>query len=654
MAFFLCLRLLPSLAMKQLLFVVSSILGSWFLTGCSETHSTHQHFFDDIEIRTIAQLSDERNLTKLTPYLQHENSNYVAYAAQCLGSFGDSIPIHALLPLTLSKDSIVSHTAAWAIGQKRDTTACHSIMQHYHQNPANGALLSALARSVSVAPGILQEEVLTFFQEIKLEQPSTNIAFVDAMYHLHYRTIFDGALFDKLIQCNLPANDLWLRKAQSIGRYRGVLREEYSTAITTYLDRNIHPDIKLALIPSLLQLSDTTASTFIQNKLLSDSMDHRVELMYCNVLLQKCQMDENILMTLLDLNNVRLQRTVMQFIVRQEITKNLENYIINAEFTESDLHAYSLYYTVKQGSLSQQNFLENYHSIPESYARIRWIPMIGQLENGQEYLFQELCATKHLALRYALTEEWLNDQEKNDFETYDDAKFQTVWNMLDVGINSLVCEQLLNVNLSPEQKTSWATRMREYMSTLALPQEIETFEMIRAAAEKLHPQGSTATPVKSTYAINWDLVRQIPADAQVKITTNKGVIHMALDVKSAPGSVANFVDLAKKGFYNQKYFHRMVPNFVVQGGCPRGDGMGSTPYTIRSEFTPQTYITGAVGLASSGRDTESCQWFISLIPTPHLDGRYTIIGHINSGMECVSNLEVGDQIIRIEPVNFSF
>ncbi len=128
---------------------------------------------------------------------------------------------------------------------------------------------------------------------------------------------------------------------------------------------------------------------------------------------------------------------------------------------------------------------------------------------------------------------------------------------------------------------------------------------------------------------------------------------MALDIASAPGSVSHFVELIQQGFYTNKYFHRIVPNFVVQGGCPRGDGMGSTPNTLRSEFTPHSYATGTVGLASSGRDTESCQWFVSLLPTPHLDGRYTIIGKVTSGMEVAQRLKVGDQILGIELLNFS-
>ena len=123
-----------------------------------------------------------------------------------------------------------------------------------------------------------------------------------------------------------------------------------------------------------------------------------------------------------------------------------------------------------------------------------------------------------------------------------------------------------------------------------------------------------------------------------------------MNVNEAPGSVASILKLVEDGFYNGKYFHRMVPNFVVQGGCPRGDGFGGVNYTIRSEFSSLKYTSGAVGLASSGPDTESCQWFVTHCPTPHLDGRYTIIGYVIKGMETIHKLGVGDRMIKVERI----
>ncbi|MCB9252599.1 MAG: peptidylprolyl isomerase [Flavobacteriales bacterium] len=150
------------------------------------------------------------------------------------------------------------------------------------------------------------------------------------------------------------------------------------------------------------------------------------------------------------------------------------------------------------------------------------------------------------------------------------------------------------------------------------------------------------------HPIDWDYVSKIAAGQQIEINTSKGSIKVKLNVNEAPGSVASILKLIDKGFYNSKTFHRLVPNFVIQGGCPRGDGFGSADYSIRSEFSDLIYSSGTVGLASSGPNTESCQWFITHCATPHLDGRYTIIGHVIEGMDVVQLLGVGDVILEIK------
>ena len=122
----------------------------------------------------------------------------------------------------------------------------------------------------------------------------------------------------------------------------------------------------------------------------------------------------------------------------------------------------------------------------------------------------------------------------------------------------------------------------------------------------------------------------------------------------APATVANFINLTDENFYDRKYIHRVVPNFVAQGGCPRGDGYGSLDYTIRSELPDLHYDDeGYLGMASAGNHTESTQWFITHSPTPHLDGRYTIFGKVSEGMDVVHNLRIGDiiQDIRILKYN---
>ncbi|MBL8001214.1 MAG: peptidylprolyl isomerase [Flavobacteriales bacterium] len=133
-----------------------------------------------------------------------------------------------------------------------------------------------------------------------------------------------------------------------------------------------------------------------------------------------------------------------------------------------------------------------------------------------------------------------------------------------------------------------------------------------------------------------------------RITTTEGEIVLELEPGTAPGSCVAFDSLVTAGYYNGKAFHRIVPNFVAQGGCPRGDGYGGMPWTLRTEIGPKGFTEGAVGLASAGHDTESCQFFIMTAAAPHLDGKYTRFAHVVSGLDVAKKLQVGDVIAGVE------
>jgi cyclophilin family peptidyl-prolyl cis-trans isomerase len=131
------------------------------------------------------------------------------------------------------------------------------------------------------------------------------------------------------------------------------------------------------------------------------------------------------------------------------------------------------------------------------------------------------------------------------------------------------------------------------------------------------------------------------------LTTDKGEVRIALLIRESPMNAQNFVELAKKGYFDGIVFHRVVPNFVVQGGDPRGDGNGGPGYQIRCEINQETYSRGAVGMALSGKDTGGSQFFFTHSPQPHLDGGYTVFGRVVSGMDVVDRLMRGDTIRRV-------
>ena len=133
------------------------------------------------------------------------------------------------------------------------------------------------------------------------------------------------------------------------------------------------------------------------------------------------------------------------------------------------------------------------------------------------------------------------------------------------------------------------------------------------------------------------------------ITLQKGgEIRMEFYPAEAPKTVENFVTLAKKGFYNGLTFHRVVPDFVVQGGCPKGNGTGGPGYQIKAEFNKQKHVRGTVAMArSQDPDSAGSQFYICYGSTPHLDGQYTVFGHVVSGMELVDRIKQGDRMTSV-------
>ena len=126
---------------------------------------------------------------------------------------------------------------------------------------------------------------------------------------------------------------------------------------------------------------------------------------------------------------------------------------------------------------------------------------------------------------------------------------------------------------------------------------------------------------------------------------NGNTIKIQFFPEDAPKTVENFVTLAKKGFYDGLTFHRVVPDFVVQGGCPKGNGTGGPGYQIKAEFNKQKHVRGSVAMArSQNPDSAGSQFYITYGAVPHLDGSYTVFGKVVSGMEHVDRIKQGDKM----------
>ena len=163
--------------------------------------------------------------------------------------------------------------------------------------------------------------------------------------------------------------------------------------------------------------------------------------------------------------------------------------------------------------------------------------------------------------------------------------------------------------------------------------------------------GGGDTP--ATSSIDWDVLRRVGPRPRLTLRTDRGTVVIELDAESAPQTVLQIVRFAGGRQYDGAPFHRVIPNFVAQSGdFVRGDGWGGPETPIRSELTRLRYATGVLGMASSGKDTEGSQFFVTHSPQPHLDGRYTAFGRVVRGQDVIDRLVQGDRIrtARITPM----
>ena len=163
-----------------------------------------------------------------------------------------------------------------------------------------------------------------------------------------------------------------------------------------------------------------------------------------------------------------------------------------------------------------------------------------------------------------------------------------------------------------------------------------------SALDKINPQEILDLIADATYS----------EDLEITIKTNKGDINLDMFATKTPHTVANFLGLAKAGYYDDLTFHRVIPDFMIQGGCPLGTGTGSPGYRFEDEFHPELRhdTPGVLSMANSGSATNGSQFFITHTPTSWLDGKHTVFGKVKGEADqaVVDSIAMGDKIISIE------
>jgi cyclophilin family peptidyl-prolyl cis-trans isomerase/HEAT repeat protein len=668
----------------------------FLLAACARTprsSSTATNKYADATIRQIGAAQDERNATALLPFLTNSNPTYRREAALAFASVQEKVATPFLLPLLRDADAGVRRAAAYALGQTGDSTTVDSLrvrvvlepdglVRRYVQEALGRCVTrrtlpelwrvetsNDTARAAAQAWGLSRtalrglasaESIRRTVLLLNAEKPLPDRARLAAVVAL--------ARTPKALNADLSrlAGAALLRLVAKEKSY--AVRAAAATALGKVVDAP-----PLGTGPAVPDFKDETQQKAIAVllRLATKDADYRVRVAALRALpwvgRYYATSRPAVLAALTD-SRAPVALTAAEWLLAHAKGETGADLAQKATVLKPwRVRATLLAAALKVASPASRPSLmasvqTRYAALPAKavYERGALLLALGEVPTAVAFNFLEQERTRAgqppVVAGYALTAE-VGLRQQAEFPAALGGDFATAIRSAlasgDVNQIGLAAEALADAKLYPEAQPADVAALRDAQTKLHIPRDIEAWQGIQTALDRLEKAAKpTTVPIGTAqqHPIDWSIVQQVSQNQQVRLRTTQGDILLELKVNEAPGSVANFVSLARQHFYDSLYFHRVVPNFVAQGGDPRGDGSGSAPYTLRSEFGNLRYEEGSVGLASAGKDTESCQFFITHTATPHLDGRYTIFAQVVKGMDVVHRLEIGDRILGVELV----
>lgn len=652
----------------------------FFIAACVPVEEKKETPFDtsfaNQDVRDIYQLQTKQIRDSLLQYLTSEDPSLRFAAVRAFASFQDTTILDQILPLLMDSNGKVRAMAAQAIGligspkaEAQLTAAFDGRDSARLYQEANGAILEAMGR-IGSTKSLIALSTISNYQNIDTLLLLGQVRGI-YRYSLRDMVVPEGTstMVNYFTNTSVPY-EVRLIAGHYLQRTVNLDLAPFADGLIASWHGETNPYLRMCLATAIGKLKTPGARDILVQSLQAES-DYRVK---CNILraLQVFGYDDisGIFLEFAKSGNAAMAEVASQYFVNQGKEKDATRYknaveqcrtwqakTRMAEAANKYMTSmFSAQKTTLQNEISTR--LENTRDVYEKAAWLKaWASEIRNFESLPKYT----APAYHVVVRTQAVQSLIDVPKDKNFDSYFSGEGHLIKSQIggylanamrsgDAGILALVAGAIA------DPKTGFKDVLRDQQSELSkaqarlkLPEEMETYLELAKALREYNVETPEIPADQKLYKdIDWELVNQVTANSIAHIVTSKGDIKILLFPEQAPGSVANFIQLAKDGFYSDKAFHRVVPNFVVQTGCPRGDGFGSLGFTIRSEVANAYYNDeGFVGMASAGLHTEGTQFFITHSPTPHLDGRYSIFGKVSEGMDVVHNITIGDSIKAI-------
>lgn len=631
---------------------------------------------NDPLLQKVLSFQDRQQTDSLLTYFSHKDPTYRYASAMAFASWNDKAALSKLNSLLQDNIEEVRVAAAYAIGQIGEESSEDVLVGSFRTNDStssdalyNSTILEAVGKcgspkylkSISTVTSYRRKDTLL------LQGQAWGIY----RYALRGITAQEGTnrMVELLTRSGYP-NQVRYIAANYLHRAENIDIDTFSLPLIQTYNQEEDPRIKMAMAIALGKTKKNEALDALLNSY-NNTNDYRVK---CNIIRALGNFDylpvKELITQALDDDNIHIANTAAQFLANHGAPNEAILYMRKARDTTLHWTTQSMlfnaankitppFYETTIGSINA-NIRRKLAATENVLEKGELLKALSQYSWNYRFIKEQGFAAESPILRTKAVEALGGIAKRPDFDKFFGLGRTKVKRELatafleaistgDAGMVYEAAKVLGNSQLNFKEVIESDTVMTMALSQLKLPNEIESYNELKKAINYIKglPEEPASKP-EFSHPIDWRIVNTVTETNRAIIQTSVGNITLKLFPEKAPGTVANFITLSRGGFYDKKTFHRIVPNFVVQGGCPRGDGFGSLDYTIRSELPPLNYDrAGFVGMASAGNHTECTNFFITHAPTPHLDGNYTIFAQVIDGMDVVHKIQAGTIINRI-------
>lgn len=630
--------------------------------------------YRDSLFQEIANFQDQAQKDSLLSFLAHPNPSYRYQAIMAFASIRDTAMMTSLTPLLEDKIDKVRAAAAYAVGQLQLAKAAPFLTGAFDQSDtagnyklANKAILEAIGKSAD-------QEYLNLLSTIQTYE-SKDSALLEGqawgIYRYALRRIISPEGTARMVELLKPSypEKVRLIAANYFFRAENLRLDDFALPLRTAFQEAAKPEIRMALAIGLGKTQqDTALSMLLQTLPLEE--DYRVR---CNIIRAFTnfpyeQVSQAVFSSLQD-ESPQVRLRAAQYFLEKGESIDAGNYWRRAKVT-SPWHAQLTLYAAANRHLAPaeqeaKNILNRelrnrFFRAQLPYEKAAAIQALAEFPWNYRFIQREGYKDTTHIVRGASVQALSRIVNIPNFKAaFGNASngiartlaghFQTAISSGDSYMMYPAANALQSENQDFASMLTDLTFLDEAIGKLELPGEVGLYNSLQATKAKLTGQAApTSKDPGHEKAISWENLSELDLTPEAIIKTNKGDISIELLPNIAPGSVANFLQLIKEGFYDGRTFHRVIPNFVAQVGEVKPEERDEINYNIRSEISELHYDqAGLVGMAHAGSNTESTHFFVTHSPTPHLDGNYTIFARLKSGEDVLHNLMIGDAIERI-------